>query len=1131
MQERNTPLRPNRRTLSSEPYYFGAFLNIARHNAFMVMQHLSAKYAQTDTETLTEETLVNARLFSILRKDQNQPDITRALIRDLKRYFPLLSYPLFMDKLAQQQSEDSLPFSETDPKNVLYVLQQLFVLLNRLRNHYSHYISTSDYSKIDFDPIKDIYRAAVFRLTDRGKHTKRFDVFEEPDVQHLLSENNSYQPKSLAEAPEHDNTIAFITCLFLERKYAFPFLSRLADFQNTTNQKPSKAMKATMECYTMFCCRLPQPKLLSSDILLDMINELGRCPAALYTVLSEEDKQQFHVLKEAEQEDQNLIDGLEPEGEDEDTDLEQEVILKRQGNRLPYFALRYFDDTNAFPNLRFDVYLGRWRTRPVYDKKIYGKQRERLLTKPIRAFTKLKPMLTLYEAVKQYPNPDTDSEKKILKRLDPRFAEHFHKDLYTKDEAGALFLDDRIEYFSPRYNFGDNVIGLKFTNTRRQVFPKTPQINNEMADAVISTHELRDLFFYHCLHSTPVREGSEETYIQKDVETFIKDHIERVRSLLQDVKEERLQPLITPPDYRKNRPLPFIRNNKQKTKQLRDAYWKKEEEIEARKKQLEALLEERYGLSLGQIPRQMKEYLLAYQPSSYKFLAIKKFKQQQDVVKELLKAAEKGRSPRVGEQATWLAEDIVFLTPPTVHYVNGKAHPQKLNNDQFRVLQSSLAYFSRDKDNILRFLQEETPILSSEEAARHPFLHSINIERCKGIFDFYLAYLQTKEQWLKNSLYTMKDGKQSDQSIREKFQHFLPSSVNIKKATERDYSRVPIYLPRGLFAKAIATALAAHPEWKVNPTDTAVYSLSQFLSKDLQAFYELPHYYRPALDKKDGNSQLIRSEDYYKQLNTRWDELKEKKKGMRGLSRDEKQEIKNAYKDVRRARARFLDREQQLRSLQADDQALWLMVQGRQRIMSEHMEVKLDKLQLRNIDSTLSEPVKVQMQIPDSAAIITDKLPLRRYGDLRRVAKDRRLHNLSLYYQSIGMDKIAHDIIKLELEQYDRRREGFFATIYQFEKAVYTKFEADFTEDRMNAKGSYFEHKAYLEVAASNSRDQAESNRLKERVSQLRNKFYHNEFPRYDWLNGQVTESREALFADRLFDIAEQYYLDMLTLL
>lgn len=1116
--------------LSSDPYYFGAFLNIARHNAFMVMQHLSAKYAQTDTGTLTEETLVNARLFSILRKDQNQPDVAQALIRDLKRYFPLLSYPLFIDKLAQQQSEDGLPFSETDPDNIVHVLQQLFVLLNRLRNHYSHYISTSDYSKVDFAPIKEIYRAAVYRLTDRGKHTKRFDVFEEDHVQHLLSETSGYRPRSLAEAPEHENTIAFITCLFLERKYAFPFLSRLADFQNTTNQEPSTAMKATMECYTMFCCRLPQPKLESSDILLDMINELGRCPAALYTVLSEEDKQQFHVSKDAGLEEKNIIDGLDPD-EEEDADIDQEVILKRQGNRLPYFALRYFDDTNAFPTLRFDVYIGRWRSKPAYEKKIYGEKRERVLTQSIRAFTKLKPMLTLYEAVAQYPNPDTDSEKKILKRLDPKYAKHFHEGLYTKNEQGELFLDGRIEYFSPHYNFGDNVIGLKFANTKQNVFPKTPRPNNEMPDAVISTHELRDLFFYHYLNTTPIREGSEEAYIHLGAETFIKDHIERMRRLFRDVKEETLQPLIAPPDYRKNRPVPFVRGDREKTQKMRDAYWKKEREIEERKKQLDALLEERYQLSLGQVPGELKEYLLAYQPPSYKHLAIEKFKQQQAAVKGLLKDAEKGRSPRVGEQATWLAEDIVFLTPPTIHYVDGKAHPQKLNNDQFRVLQSSLAYFSRDKKKILRFLQEETAILSKEKEAGHPFLHRIKIEQCAGIFDFYLAYLTTKDRWLKNSLRTMKDRKQTDQDIREKFQHFLPSSANLKKAAERDYSRAPIYLPRGLFAKAIATALAAHPGLKVTPMDNVVFCLSQLTGKDRQEFYELPHFYRSNPDSKEHPEQSVPADDYFQQLKTRWDGLKEKKKGMRGLSDDEKLEIKHAYKDVRRARARFLDREQQLRNLQADDQALWLMVQGRQRIMSEHMEVKLDKLQLRNIDSTLREPVQVQMQIPNSAAIITDMLPLRRYGDLRRVAKDRRLPNLALYYESIDMLTVSHDLVKLELEKYDRRREGFFGAIYTFEKEVYNKFKEDFIEGRMSDNGPYFEHKAYLAIATDHSRDKAESTRLSERVTELRNKFYHNEFPRYDWLTGQVAESREPLFADRVFNIAEQYYQDMLALL
>ena len=114
----------------------------------------------------------------------------------------------------------------------------------------------------------------------------------------------------------------------------------------------------------MFCCRLPQPKLESSDILLDMINELGRCPAALYTVLSEENKQRFHISRDVDGGFEREDTGIDVE-ESEDLELEQELILKRQGDRLPYFALRYFDDTDAFSTLRFDVYLGRWRTRPL----------------------------------------------------------------------------------------------------------------------------------------------------------------------------------------------------------------------------------------------------------------------------------------------------------------------------------------------------------------------------------------------------------------------------------------------------------------------------------------------------------------------------------------------------------------------------------------------------------------------------------------------------------------------------------------------------------------------------------------------------------------------------------------------
>ena len=896
MSQPQSSARPNKKSLSEHSHYFGAFLNIARHNAYMVIMHLSAKYNTDDKDRLQEDSISQAKLLNVyLKKDFNKPDVTQALIRDLKRYFPFLNYPLFLN-LQLEKEGGTINTFETDPEQVRSVLVNMFTLLNSLRNNFSHYVSTIDYSRFDFVTIRKVYKAAIFRLTDRGKHTKRFDVFEEEHVKHLQGDKKNssiYYPVDLTTSALHENTIAFITCLFLERKYAFPFLSRLGDFQNTSGQKPTLAMKATMECYTMFCCRLPQPKLESSDILLDMVNELGRCPAALYTLLSKEDKDRFHVHLE-----------VQPYVDYDDEDFVQEVILKRHGDRFPYFALRYFDDTKAFPSLRFDVNLGRWRTRPVYMKGIYGEERERLLTKQLHTFARLGDLLPMYEAIEHDSGAESSDEKSVLlkRRLkDEQFVGLFRDDWITKD-AGAFFLDDRIEQFYPKYNFGDKVIALKFVQGAdfrkpKDFLPELPVRKNDQADAVISIHELRSLFLYDYLSKTPVQEGSVDTYIQVDAESFIKDYIQRVRRFFHDVKAGNFPPLTSPPDYRKNEPPPFVRGNREETKKRRTQYNERQELIADRRQELNSILQERYGLSIRQIPSRIKEYLLAYKIPSFVIRARQKFEQQQRELKTLLKDIEKGRTPRVGEQATWLAEDIVFLTPPQLHYVDGKAHPQKLNNDQFRVLQSSLAYFSVNKPKIIAFLKEETSILSNNVKEAHPFLNRINIKACNGILDFYAAYLQEKEKWLLKTIKSLKNG-MGNKKAQQKYEHYLPSSVKHKKATELDYSNLPVYLPRGLFSQSIAMALAQNPQLGIKPKDSPSYCLAQLLQEDCQDFYGYRHLYPSIFTPKDQEKQRIEKGEYSDMLQQRRSEVLEEKKQSGSVSAEEKQRIKNEYNNT-----------------------------------------------------------------------------------------------------------------------------------------------------------------------------------------------------------------------------------------
>lgn len=1105
---------PKRRTILDDPHYFGAFLNIARHNAFMVMRHLSAKHDMEDKNGLDENALSQAKLFNCLKDKFNQPDVTEAVVRDLKRYFTFLNYPLFLNLKKQESTEDEVSF-ETNPQKLATTLKALFLLLNRMRNHYSHYISTVDYSGIPSEPVQDIYKAAVYRVTDRGKHTQRFDVFEEEHIKHLRDKESAYLPQPLTDAANLENTIAFITCLFLERKYAFPFLSRLSDFQFNSAGLPKMNWKATLEAYTMFCCRLPQPKLESSDVLLDMVNELGRCPSALYTVLSDSDQQRFHIKREE-------VADLYDEGEE----LEQEVVLKRHNDRFPYFALRYFDDTDAFPTMRFDVYLGRWRSKPVYTKKIYGEERERLLTRPIRTFTKLNRVRPLYEAIAQ------DDEEG--KRVSSEFAKNFHESWIRTDEQGQSYLVDKIEQFSPQYNFGDNVIGLKFINVHRakniqNVLPKLPSpeskdaaVRNEQADAIMSTHELRSLFLYHYLHQTPIEEGSDETLISEDPESFIKRYIEQIKAFFEDVKSGEIQPISSPPDYRKNEPLPFVKGDREKTQAKRAQYRERQEEMSARKEQLDNLLKERYSISITQIPSRLKEYLLGYKVAPYKVRAIQKFKEQQATAKELLKDANKGRTPRVGQQATWLAEDIVFLTPPKVHDVDGVPHLQKLNNDQFRTMQSSLAYFSVNKQKIKSFFANETSILSQNPEERHPFLSKIDIGQCNGILDFYTRYLEAKEQWLHKILKKIK--RMKDVEVEERYGDYLPSSVRHKPPKELDYTRLPLYLPRGLFNRAIAAALSAREKYGVKPEDNVIYCMEKLLGGDLQEFYALPHYYRSLMTQKGEEAEWVTQAEHGEEIQKQLKKLEAKKAKSGKLNRTAKQDLKNDLKDAKQAKRRLLDREQYLRAVQTEDRALWLMIQDRQKQVSEHMEIHFDQLKLQNIESILKEPVRVSLQIPDTNIRITDELSLRRYGDLRRIAKDRRLKNLALYYQESGEQEITHEQVKAELEQYDKRRQQFFEEIYEFEREVYERYGEELAAAYPEGASSFYKHRAYVEIATQHSTDMPFNLYFKNQVAEMRNKFHHNEFPMFDWLVPEVAANDAPLYADRVFNIAESHY-------
>lgn len=585
-----------KRNLKNHPFYFGHYLNMALHNAYKVIVHLSEKH-DTKSEGIEEGRLNASALLNIQPKSPIEKSI---IIKDLMRHFPFLHY-------LEVKNADNKPV-ELNLTDIQQNLRDAFYLLNQLRNNYVHLNNVKPTEKLKeskgnpFSMLK-VYQSAFQRLETRYNHDEK--GFKKEDISHLSLETGVHLPPDIraAQATDtyYDKSLAYFICLFLESAHASVFLSRLHGFHNTTTPQ----YRATRACYMMYCCRLPERKLESSDIVLDMLNELGRFPKSLFAVWSEEDKK-----SKTEVETINA----------DDNEEERYSQYKRHKDRFPYFALRYFDDARVnekrfLGNIYFQIQLGKYLKRPVYEKPMYDGIQDRYLIAPVYTFGNLSHFRNLYEAI----NQDIVHEKRVLK---PK--------LFVKQwlNADSTLLREEIIQFSPQYNFGEHNIAFKiYDNPRYNLLPpfiptkKGVKVKQEVPTAFVSTFELQNLFLYQYLHH--------EGFIEKDVSTFISDFVKRIQQLFKDVQNGAFSPneKYAFPQYEKHLKQPTKgREEKYEDFQAKLQIFEQKQAkntalIEKRRKELSREIETCYGIKRTALPDSIMEYLLGYRPPQYKQLA------------------------------------------------------------------------------------------------------------------------------------------------------------------------------------------------------------------------------------------------------------------------------------------------------------------------------------------------------------------------------------------------------------------------------------------------------------------------------------------------------------------------------
>ena len=379
----------------NDKHFWAAFLNLARHNVYITINHINKllEIRQIDND---EKVLDIKALWQKVDKDINQ----KARLRELMiKHFPFLEFAIYNNNKDGKQEE-----KQAKAQSFESLKDCLFLFLKKLqesRNYYSHYkySESSQEPKLEKELRKKMYNIfdASIRLVKEDYQYNK-DIDPEKDFKHLERKedfNYLFTDKD-NKGKITKNGLLFFVSLFLEKKDAIWMQQKLRGFKDNRGNKE----KMTHEVFCRSRMLLPKIRLESTQtqdwILLDMLNELIRCPKSLYERLQGAYREKFKVP----------FDSI-----DEDYDAEQEPFrntLVRHQDRFPYFALRYFDYNEIFKNLRFQIDLGTYHFS-IYKKLIGGQKEDRHLTHKLYGFERIQ------EVAKQNR---PDEWKAIVKDLD-----------------------------------------------------------------------------------------------------------------------------------------------------------------------------------------------------------------------------------------------------------------------------------------------------------------------------------------------------------------------------------------------------------------------------------------------------------------------------------------------------------------------------------------------------------------------------------------------------------------------------------------------------------------------------------------------------------------------------------------
>lgn len=437
-------------TIETTPEYFGAYLNIARHNIFMISQEMSRKFnkkvPKLDDGKIGE---------SFLIKDFAPTDSGNFIYQNLCRYLPLAN-AFSSDFRRSIEMEDDA--TGMDIVKLSSFLKIAFEELRVFRNDYTHYFSkaTDTKRKVLVENKLAIQLKVLFEVAVKLAKKRFQDVIKDTCFDTV---ENSIKSELFVGKTNQITTkgLTFFCCLFLDKENAFHFINKISGLKKTGTAD----FKATREVFSVLCVKLPHNKLDSRDyqqaLLMDALNYLQRAPNELYNALNENDQKKFKPTLNDKYDD-----------EDYESYLKDISTLKRSWDRFPEFALNFLDASENF-KYDFQIHLGKVETKS-YSKRVLGKmpeEKNRSIVKDVKTFGKLS----------TYTD---DVQQKIIKEKD-----------FIK-----LFKGTEVKFiqYAPHYNIVGNKIALAFSD--QEIF-----FNKESPQAFLSITELPKVVLLELLSS------------------------------------------------------------------------------------------------------------------------------------------------------------------------------------------------------------------------------------------------------------------------------------------------------------------------------------------------------------------------------------------------------------------------------------------------------------------------------------------------------------------------------------------------------------------------------------------------------------------------------------------------------